>query len=589
VIDFEPIDRHFAALMQRLGADADVALAALLVSRAARQGDICLDLAAWAGTPLPEQNCATPSLDAWRKAVQSSPVVGSDNDYTPMVLDAKSRLYLRRYYDYEQCLAAAIRNLSARRQSVDWDKARRTLSALFPTESETIDYQALAAIAALATGFTVVTGGPGTGKTTTVAKILALILDQDHQARIALAAPTGKAADRLQASVRQAAARLACGDAVKAAMPAEAFTIHRLLGPLPDSPYFRHHALNPLPYDVVVVDEASMVDLALMAKLVDAVPQGARLILLGDRDQLASVQAGYVLGDLCDTGVEHAYSAAFAALVRDVAGYDIQGGGPAGFVDSIIELRTNYRFAPDSGIGRLSRQVNTGECSMIEAHDLPDLGFTPLPAAPLLKRHLKELIIQGYAPYLTATDPAERLERLNGFRVLCALKEGPYGVGALNALAEDVLESSGLIKPMGRQYHGRPVLITQRQPPAPLQRRCGHYPEDRRWIEGLLPRPGRQTAYVLARPPARTRHGLCHDRAQEPGVRVRPCAHGPARARHPRADARARLHRHHPGADPPGPLGRAECPEDRRNAADKTDLGPKGCAVGLMKTPRDKA
>ncbi|HQP30377.1 MAG TPA: exodeoxyribonuclease V subunit alpha [Deltaproteobacteria bacterium] len=461
MIDFEPIDRHFAALMQRLGADADVALAALLVSRAARQGDICLDLAAWAGTPLPEQNCATPSLDAWRKAVQSSPVVGSDNDYTPMVLDAKSRLYLRRYYDYEQCLAAAIRNLSARRQSVDWDKARRTLSALFPTESETIDYQALAAIAALATGFTVVTGGPGTGKTTTVAKILALILDQDHQARIALAAPTGKAADRLQASVRQAAARLACGDAVKAAMPAEAFTIHRLLGPLPDSPYFRHHALNPLPYDVVVVDEASMVDLALMAKLVDAVPQGARLILLGDRDQLASVQAGYVLGDLCDTGVEHAYSAAFAALVRDVAGYDIQGGGPAGFVDSIIELRTNYRFAPDSGIGRLSRQVNTGECSMIEAHDLPDLGFTPLPAAPLLKRHLKELIIQGYAPYLTATDPAERLERLNGFRVLCALKEGPYGVGALNALAEDVLESSGLIKPMGRQYHGRPVLITR--------------------------------------------------------------------------------------------------------------------------------
>jgi exodeoxyribonuclease V alpha subunit len=293
-----------------------------------------------------------------------------------------------------------------------------------------------------------------------VAKVLALILDQDQQARIALAAPTGKAADRLQASVRDAAAALPLDDAIKAALPQEAFTIHRLLGPLPDSPYFRHHAQNPVPYDVVVVDEASMVDLALMAKLVDAVPQSARLILLGDRDQLASVQAGYVLGDLCDTGVEHGYSAAFAALVKDITGFDIQGSGPAGFQDSIIELKTNYRFGAESGIGRLSRQVNAGACTLIGSHDLPDLGFTPLPPAPLRGRQLKDLIVQGYAPYLTATDPAESLARLNGFRILCALKQGPYGVGALNTLAEDVLEAAGLIKPVDQQYHGRPILIT---------------------------------------------------------------------------------------------------------------------------------
>jgi len=461
VIDFEPIDRHFAALMHRLGGDGSVSLAAQLLSRATRLGDICLDLAAWAGTPLPEQNCATPALEAWRKALQSSPVVGSDNDYTPMVLDAKSRLYLRRYHAYEQRLAEAIRVLSARRHSVDWDKARRTLPALFPQNLQTVDYQALATIAALRTGFTVITGGPGTGKTTTVAKVLALILDQDQQARIALAAPTGKAADRLQAAVREAAARLTLDDGVKAAMPQEAFTIHRLLGPLPDSPYFRHHAQNPLPYDVVVVDEASMVDLALMAKLVDSVSEDARLILLGDRDQLASVQAGYVLGDLCDTGVEHAYSVAFAALVRDAAGFDIQGQGPAGFQDCIIELKTNYRFGADSGIGRLSRQVNTGQCSLIESHNLPDLSFTPLPAAPLLKRQVKDLIIQGYAPYLSSDNPAESLERLNAFQILCALKDGPYGVGALNTLAEDVLEASGLIKPVGQHYHGQPVLITR--------------------------------------------------------------------------------------------------------------------------------
>lgn len=460
-VDFEPIDRHFAELMQRLGGDNDVTLAARLLSRATRQGDICLDLAAWAGTPPDDPLGATPAFADWLKALRQSPVVGTATDCTPMVLDAKARLYLRRYFDYEQRLAAAIRVLSARRHSVDWPKARRTLSALFPIKAETIDYQALATIAALATGFTVITGGPGTGKTTTVAKVLALVLDQDRQARIALAAPTGKAADRLQASVREAAAGLACSDEIKAAMPAEAFTIHRLLGPLPDSPYFRHHAQNSLPYDVVVVDEASMVDLALMAKLVDAVPESARLILLGDRDQLASVQAGYVLGDLCDTGVEHVYSAAFAALVRDITGFDIQGQGPAGFQDSIIELRTNYRFGADSGIGRLSRQVNAGQCSLIESRDLPDLSITHLPPAPLLKRSLKDLIIQGYAPYLSSDNPAESLERLNAFRILCAIKDGPYGVGALNILAEDVLESSGLIKPVGVHYHGQPILITR--------------------------------------------------------------------------------------------------------------------------------
>jgi exodeoxyribonuclease V alpha subunit len=205
-----------------------------------------------------------------------------------------------------------------------------------------------------------------------------------------------------------------------------------------------------------------------MAKLVDAVPEHARLILLGDRDQLASVQAGYVLGDLCDTGVEHEYSSAFAGLAREVTGFAIQGRGPAGFQDCIIELKTNYRFGADSGIGRLSRQVNAGACTLIDSEGLPDLGFTPLPPAPLLKRRLKDLIIQGYAPYLSTANPAEGLERLNAFRVLCALKDGPYGVAALNTLAEDVLEASGLIKPVGVHYHGRPILITRNDSPLHL-------------------------------------------------------------------------------------------------------------------------
>ena len=219
--------------------------------------------------------------------------------------------------------------------------------------------------------FCVISGGPGTGKTFTVAKILALLLEQPgaEKIRIALAAPTGKAAARLQEAIKNSKEKLNCREEIKKLIPEEASTIHRLLGSVPDSPYFRHNAENPLPAEVVVVDEASMVDLALLSKLVQAVPPTARLILLGDKDQLASVEAGAVLGDICDTGKAHGYSQKFCDALKQVAGENVacpaEGRDGPGIRDSIIQLRRSYRFGAVSGIGEVSRAVNEGEASAL--------------------------------------------------------------------------------------------------------------------------------------------------------------------------------------------------------------------------------
>ena len=214
--------------------------------------------------------------------------------------------------------------------------------------------------------FCVITGGPGTGKTRTVAAILALLLEQagNQRLRIALTAPSGKAAARLKESVQNAKATLDCANEIKGLLPNDATTIHRLLGFIPDSPYFRHNADHQLITDVVIVDEASMVDLALMSKLFQATPQNARIILLGDKDQLTSVEAGYILGDICNTGAAIQLSKEFGKLY---AGCNRRNSGDQDasprkclIQDTIVELQRNYRFKSDGGIFKLSRAINNG-------------------------------------------------------------------------------------------------------------------------------------------------------------------------------------------------------------------------------------
>src|SRR5262249_34274384 len=308
---FPSLDRHFANFLERLAGRAgpQPALAAALVSRSRGEGHVCLDLHRTAdpnfvtallgmamAEPLPEPG-------AWREHLAASGVVGQPGEFKPLILDAQGRLYLQRLWAAENELGQAVlERARALTPGVDEPLLEAGLARAFPAHATSSpDFQAIAAQTAVRRRFTVIAGGPGTGKTRTVTILLALILEQAGRARcrIALAAPTGKAAARLQDSIQQSKGSLAGAEEIKERLPTAAFTVHRLLGVAPDSGRCRFNAANPLPYEVVVVDEASMVDLIMMNRLFAALPRDARLILLGDPDQLASVEPGAVLGDLC--------------------------------------------------------------------------------------------------------------------------------------------------------------------------------------------------------------------------------------------------------------------------------------------------
>ncbi len=473
---FSEIDLQFAGFLARISNRADPALllSAALVSRATGDGNVCLDLSTIAGETLMEEDghptiITCPDRSNWVARLRKWDVVGSPGDETPLILDHSDRLYLFRYWEYEYLLARKIEEWSGLGiLPIDDGQVRKDLSTLFKTEETGgPDWQQVAAFAALVNRFSIISGGPGTGKSTVVGRILALLFrkDMEKPPEIALVAPTGKAAQRLGEAIRPGALNLPLDGPVRQRLPTEASTIHRLLGPLSGSPYFRHHAGNPLGVDVVIVDEASMVDLPLMSKLVQALPAHARLVLLGDQDQLASVESGAVLGDLCDRGRPRGHSTPFCTRYQSLTGQVIpQGTGPA-IQDSLVRLEKNYRFGSESGIGVLSRAINLGEgeqaLSILRRGRHSSIRWIRLPEFPELARTLKKKILSGYGGYLEAQNPEEAFSRFEAFRILCALRKGPFGVVAMNRLIEQILTAEHLIRPEGPWYTGRPVMITR--------------------------------------------------------------------------------------------------------------------------------
>ncbi|NMY06451.1 exodeoxyribonuclease V subunit alpha [Pseudomonas sp. WS 5059] len=517
------LDKAFVGFLHELDPQADplVLLAAALTSHQLGHGHVCLDLFETLNAPdfalslppegdlssgvmLPSQLLDGLDGDHWCQALAASPLVALAVDGSvaaqsrPLVLSGK-RLYLRRYWTYERRIDSALRQRLAAQEAVSADLPQR-LNGLFqqPPPDGVVDWQKLACALATRGAFSIVTGGPGTGKTTTVVRLLALLqapaVEQGTALRIRLAAPTGKAAARLTESISQQVRSLQVPEAVREKIPTEVTTVHRLLGSRPGTRHFRHHAGNLLPLDVLVVDEASMIDLEMMANLLDALPPHARLVLLGDKDQLASVEAGAVLGDLCRDAEAGWYSPGTRQWLESVSGESLAGSGLQEDLDAshplaqqVVMLRYSRRFGEGSGIGQLARWVN--QQNPEQARLLLDAGSHDLSCLRLKGEHdraLERLVLdgqggdaQGYRYYLNllrTTRPAAQtprddprwidwarqlLQAFDAFQLLCAVRKGPWGVEGLNQRITAALLKARLIDSDQQWYEGRPVLMTR--------------------------------------------------------------------------------------------------------------------------------
>jgi exodeoxyribonuclease V alpha subunit len=477
---FTQLDRQFADLMQKLSGaySPELVLAARLASNQIGEGSICVHIPSIAGKNIfnlfnvdnESGNILLYNKDKWLAKLKESEVIGRPGDIKPLILDDNARLYLYRYWLYEKKLAENIKTRISVNYDIDMDVLKQSASRLFKSDDEA--EQQIASTAACLSGFCVISGGPGTGKTSLVIKILALLLENAKSAKlnIALAAPTGKAAARLSEAVKNVRNAIDCTDSVKNSIPDESYTIHRLLGNVKGSPYFRYNSENQLPYDIVIIDESSMADLALTAKLFEAVPVKSRLILLGDRDQLSSVEAGAVLGDICDTGRKHAFTKIFAERLKQILPSTIpdkitQSNAEPIIADSILTLSKSYRFAKGSGIGELSIAIRDGEAEkvikILKQGDFTDISFIESSSYKSLINSLSGKIIDGYSSYIKAKSPEEALDIFPNFTILCALRKGMFGVEKINALVEEVLSTNRLIKCESRWYENRPVMITR--------------------------------------------------------------------------------------------------------------------------------
>lgn len=414
----------------------------------------------------------------WSAALQASSWIATPADENPsdpgapLVLE-RGLLYLRRYREYERRLAARLRALAAQAPpQADAAALAPLFATLFP-QARDGDRQARAAALALARALLLVTGGPGTGKTTTVARLLLLLIAQARQSgvpapRIALAAPTGRAAERMAESLRAAAASLrlmpGVDPALCEALPVEARTLHRLLGTLPDSPRFRHDARDPLPYDAIVVDEASMVDLPLMCKLVEAVPDGARLILLGDRDQLPSVEAGDVLAAIVDAaGEDEAVPAPIARALQPLLGDSLsvdEAGPTAPLAGHRVHLQRGYRQADSLDLAPLAQATRAGDAdtalALLRSGELRGVSFHEDAIDPLSGPG-RERLLGEWRALAAVEDPAQALALAARVRLLTALRDGAQGAAPLNARIEEAL--AGSHRPA--YFQGRLLLIVE--------------------------------------------------------------------------------------------------------------------------------
>lgn len=506
-----PLDHAFASLLLEQLSDTHptVLLAAALTSYQLSHGHVCLDLEQTLQQPEltlslthsyqqqywhPKLLFAQINLDSWRAAIIESKVVSNGKQQTPLIWQ-QGKLYLWRFWYYEKLLTQHIKKRLATSLELPDNLANR-LNLLFKDNIDIPDWQKIACAIATRSAFTIITGGPGTGKTTTVVRLIALLqapaVQIKHPLNIQLAAPTGKAAARLTESIGKQVASLAIDEEVRRFIPTTVNTLHRLLGSRPDTRHFIYNKTNPLPLDILIIDEASMIDLELFANLLEALPPSARLILLGDKDQLASVEAGAVLGDLCSKAEQGFYSQQTLDWLEEQTGNNLNNLGLVKgnneqhtLAQQIVMLRHSRRFSSESGIGQLAKAVNTGKAKQARAlfnQSFDDLGL--LAINQTTDKAFEQFIIKGstkqdgYSHYLNilknkrppANTPITSalwnewanhvLTAFNQFQLLAVLRNGQWGVHELNKRIAQMLYRHNYISHVDGWYEGRPVLIT---------------------------------------------------------------------------------------------------------------------------------
>jgi len=438
---FHPLDLRLAECFAE---DDQAQLAIALTHHALRQGHACLDLRK---KPVMEHSDAWdawpwPSLDAWKACLANKDAVGSPTkDDRPMVLDPVGRLYLRRFWRYEQGLIREFKRIGRKLPYLPPNYKNGIKED--PTAGRLSPGQRAALQQAVEQSLLIISGGPGTGKTTTVLSILHVLkklTSPDRELRVALAAPTGKAAQRIQESMQQGLEGLAMKDRLP-----EALTLHRLLEYMPVSGRFRRHGEHPLDHDLIIVDEASMLDLALMHQLAVAVADGSRLLLLGDKDQLASVDAGSVLGDLVD---------------------GVQSLSSEEQIPQVCVLKEYFRFDANSGIAALCENIRKGDIAnamrCLERHaDYKDLSWISRNSEADLDQYLRDQFLPRFLPRLSISDPMQALAALRRSCLLSPMRKGPFGTESLNERIFKLLARHKKSKSGIPGFCGCPVLVKE--------------------------------------------------------------------------------------------------------------------------------